>query len=168
MDSLRTCITYLTNLVVRWEGSFCAIVVRLLIERLFRFMNFVSQPLLATNPASSLHCRHIFHYKSDLALNMISFLETRCIFERRCCIQLRTSSFSSTSVSFLPTTINSESFPFYGCYFLFLLDPLTDSFSIDFEFLCCTMDRIFRAYLIVACLNSILYFWRLSPLWYIA
>ena len=38
----------------------------------------------------------------DLALNMIHLLETRSIFKRRCCIQLRTSSSSSASVSFRP------------------------------------------------------------------
>ena len=51
IDNLCTYITYPTNLLIRWDGSFCAIVVRLRKERLFRFINFISQPLLATNLA---------------------------------------------------------------------------------------------------------------------
>ena len=101
MDSLRTCVTYLTNLVIRWERCFCAIVVCLHIEGLFRFMNFVSQPLLATNPAFSSSLSPQFSSQINLTLNMITFLEIRIIFERRCCIQLRSSS-KSTCVSFHP------------------------------------------------------------------
>ena len=74
---------------------------------------------------------------------MISFLETRSIFERRYCIQLRTSSSSSTYVSFCPPPSSLDLFPGSFLFFSRPLDALTNSFSTDFEFLCCTVDIIF-------------------------
>ena len=65
------------------------------------FMNFVSQTLLATNPTFNSSLSPHFSLQIDLALNMISLLEIHSIFKCSCYIQLRTSSSSSTSVSFL-------------------------------------------------------------------
>ena len=42
----------------------------------------------------------------------LKYVETRSIFERRCCIQLRTSSSNSTSVSFLTPPSSLNLFPF--------------------------------------------------------
>ena len=66
---------------------------------------------------------------------------------------------------FPPTTIKSESSPFHGCYFLFFLDPLTDGFWSTLNLFAELWIEFSWAYLIVAVLNSILHFWRPSPLW---
>ena len=141
MDSLCTCITYLINLVVRWEGSFCYCCSSS--HRKVALFHKLRQPTIISDKSSF----QLFIVATFFIINRFSFKHDRLfeysIFECRCCIQLRTSSSSSTSLSFRSPPSRLNLFPFHGCYFFFLLDPLTDSFSINFEFLCCTVDRIF-------------------------
>ena len=73
---------------------------------------------------------------------MISFLETRYIFEHRCCIQHRTSYSSSTSVSFHPPPSSLNLFSFMNVAFSSFWIHSQTFFLSTLNF-CCTMDRIF-------------------------
>ena len=99
---------------------------------------------------------------------MISFIETRSIFECRCCVQLRISSSSSKSVSFHPSSLSLNLFLFMDLTFFSSWTHSWTLFQSTLNFFAALWLQFSWAYLIVAFLNSILYFCRLSPLWDIA
>ena len=109
----------------------------------------------------------LFYSGGELSRNM-QYIRLLLLLYRRCCIQLRTSFSSSTSVSFCLPPSSLNLFPFMDVTFSSFWTHSRTLFQSSLNFFAALWLEFSWVYLMVAFLNSVLYFWRLSPLWDIA
>ena len=105
----------------------------------------------------------LFYSGGELSRNM-QYIRLLLLLYRRCCIQLRTSFSSSTSVSFCLPPSSLNLFPFMDVTFSSFWTHSQTLFRPTLNFFSVLWIEFSWAYLILTFLNSILYFCRLSLL----
>ena len=109
----------------------------------------------------------LFYSRGELSTNT-QYIRLLLLLYCCCCIQLRTSSSSWASISFCLPPSSLNLFPFMDVTFSSFWTHSRTLFQSTLNFFAALWLEFSWVYLMVAFLNSILYFWSLSPLWDIA